>query len=223
MDEQPDDESVQLDGARQAARPTQLNLPGSNNDGLPWSGGTATVPGPPYPAQAFFNEPARLQEVADRTAADLRWLQAAFAQAQADDANALLIGIQADMWDPAAVVPGGDRLNGYDGLVQELAQLCRDFGRPVLLINGDLHLYETDHPPSAAFYANPFTVGDVHHVGYAVPNLTRSTVQGATNTPREWVRLTIDPHTSEICSWKNVVHEDLTPCPSSRTSHRCET
>ena len=48
-----------------------LNVPGSNDDGLPWSGGTATIPGPPYPAKAFLNEPARIQEVAERTLADI--------------------------------------------------------------------------------------------------------------------------------------------------------
>ena len=37
---------------------------------------------------AFLNEAARQQEVAERTAADIRWLRAAFAQAQADDAKA---------------------------------------------------------------------------------------------------------------------------------------
>jgi hypothetical protein len=38
-----------------------LNVPGSNNDGLPWSGGTATVPGPPYPAKAFCNYLGKLR------------------------------------------------------------------------------------------------------------------------------------------------------------------
>src|SRR5262249_46506106 len=89
-----------------------LNLPGSNNDGLEW-----TAP--------FAKEAARTQEVAERTAADIRWLQAAFARAEADGAQAVLIGIQADMWDPAALPsPPNDGLNGYDGLVRELASVC---------------------------------------------------------------------------------------------------
>ena len=75
-----------------------LNVPGSNNDTLPWSGGTATVPGPPYPAKAFLNEAARAQEAAARIAANSRWLHKAFSQAEADGAEAVLVGIQADMW-----------------------------------------------------------------------------------------------------------------------------
>src|SRR5262249_44343221 len=196
-----------------------LNLPGSNNDGLPWNGGSKTVPGnPPYSTDPFVGPPvlteaARKQAVAERTAADIRWLQAAFARAEADGAKAVLIGTQADMWDPAAAASGGDGLNGYDGLVRELASLCAHFARPVLLINGDSHLYETDNPLIAAFYADSTTVADIHGVGYAVPNLTRITVQGSTNKPREWLRLTIDPRAPEIFSWENVVYCDDTTCP----------
>jgi hypothetical protein len=175
-----------------------LNLPGSNNDGLRW-----TAP--------FTNEAARMQEVAERTDADIRWLDRAFAQANADGAKAVLIGLQADMWDPVAL--GGDGLDGYDRLVQELAKLSLDFGRPVLVINGDSHAFEVDHPLSTTFYADPNTVGDIHHVGYGVPNLTRITVQGSTNKPREWLRLTIDPRSPEIFTWENVVYCDDTTCP----------
>ncbi len=116
------------------------------------------------------------------------------------------------MWDPAAVAPGGDGLNGYDAFVQELAQLSNDFGGPVLLLNGDSHLYEADRPLSAAFYADPTTVGDVHHVGYAVPNLRRVTVQGSTNLPHEWLRLTIDPRSEDVFGWTNVVYCASDPC-----------
>ena len=111
-----------------------LNMPGSNNDGLPWSGGS----------NKFLNEGARLQEVIERTGADTRWLDRAFAQAEADDAEAVRIGLQADMWDPAAI--GGDGLDGYTAFVKKLADLATHFDHPVLLINGDSHLFEADRP-----------------------------------------------------------------------------
>jgi len=168
-----------------------VNVPGSNNDTLPWNGGTG----------AFLNEAARQQEVAERTAADMRWLKAAFTQAETDDAKAVLIGLQADMWDPAALAPGGDGLDAYKSLVQTLADLCVHFGRPVLLINGDSHIYGTDRP-----VADPSSATGRIHGTQAVPNLTRITVQGSTNTPREWLRLTIDPHSPQIFSWENVVY-----------------
>jgi hypothetical protein len=51
------------------------------------------------------------------------------------------------------------------------------------------------------------------HGTLAVPNLTRITVQGSTNRPSEWLRLTIDPHSPGIFSWDNVVYCDNTTCP----------
>jgi len=166
-----------------------LNMPGSNNDGLPWSGG----------GNKFKDEVARVQEVTERTGADIRWLERAFAQAEADDAKAVLIGLQADMWDPAAI--GGDGLDGYTVFVKTLADLAVHFERPVLLINGDSHVFGADQP-----LADPNSATGKIHKTQAVPKLTRITVQGSVNTPSEWLRLTIDPRTSDVFSWENVVY-----------------
>lgn len=125
----------------------------------------------------------------------------------------MLIGVQADMWDPAAIVPGGDGLDGYNGLVQELAKLSLDFGLPVLLINGDSHIYEADQPLTTGFYNDPKTVGEFHKVGYVVPNFTMITVQGSTNCPPEWLRLSIDPGSPQVFSWENVQYCDKSTCP----------
>jgi len=173
-----------------------LNVPGSNNDGLPW-----TAP--------FTDEAARTQEVALRGGANLRWLQRAFAWAETENAKAVVIGLQADMWDPAAIVPGGDGLNGYTEFVRKLADLSVHFGRPVLLLNGDSHVFGADHP-----LADPNSATGMIHGTQAVPNLTRITVQGSTNKPREWLRLTIDPSSSGVFSWQNVVYCDDTTCPN---------
>jgi hypothetical protein len=165
-----------------------LNVPGSNNDGLPW-----TAP--------FTDETARKQEVADRNLANLRWLETAFAWATLTHARGVLIGLQADMWDPAALEPGGDGLDGYTEFVKTLADLAAYFRRPVLLINGDSHLFEADHP-----LADPTSATGMIHGTRAVPNLTRITVQGSTNHPSEWLRLTIDPRAAGVFSWENVVY-----------------
>ncbi len=166
-----------------------LNMPGgSNNDASPWTSG-------------FENPTAQAQEAADRTAADIRWLHAAFKQAMTKHARALVIALQADMWDPEATAPGGAGLSNYTPFVQELANLTLQFGRPVLLLNGDSHLFEEDHP-----LADPSsTTGVIHHT-LPVPNLTRITVQGSTNAPAEWLRLTIDTHGHDVFSWKNVAY-----------------
>jgi hypothetical protein len=165
-----------------------LNMPGSNNDGLKW-----TAP--------FTDETARAREAAQRTGAAIRWLQAAFARAEDEGAKAVVIGLQADMWDPAAVVPGGDGLGNYTLFVHELANLALHFRRPVLLLNGDSHLFGADRP-----LADPASATGLIHGAPAVPNLTRITVQGSTNAPAEWLRLTIDPHSPGVFSWQNVVY-----------------
>jgi hypothetical protein len=153
-----------------------VNLPGSNNDLLPWYGTMTT---------------RQRDEVAARTAADLSWLDRAFGEAQGAGAGAVVIGTQADMWDPAgAEVNGGDGLHGYDSVVTHLADLIGSYGKPVLLINGDSHVYELDHPMEASspYYGFHPPVGDV-------TNFTRLTVQGSTN-PMEWVEVTVDPSSS---------------------------
>ena len=165
-----------------------LNMPGSNNDGLKW-----TAP--------FTDETARAREAAQRTGAAIRWLQAAFARAEDEGAKAVVIGLQADMWDPAAVVPGGDGLGNYTLFVHELANLALHFRRPVLLLNGDSHLFGADRP-----LADPASATGLIHGAPAVPNLTRITVQGSTNAPAEWLRLTIDPHSPGVFSWQNVAY-----------------
>ncbi|WP_442754553.1 metallophosphoesterase [Methylocystis sp. JAN1] len=174
-----------------------LNMPGSNNDTLAWTNG-------------FENVPAHSAEIAHRTDADIRWLQAAFQYAAQAHAKAMVIGLQADMWDPAALLPGGDGLSAYTPFVRELARLAIAFGRPVLLINGDSHLYGADQP-----LADPMSATGQIHGAPPVPNLTRITVEGSTNVPAEWLRLTIDTRTPKVFGWTNVVYcaDPTAGCP----------
>ncbi|HZE91126.1 MAG TPA: metallophosphoesterase [Rhizobacter sp.] len=165
-----------------------VNLPGSNNDTLPWTGN-------------FIDQAEQAKEVAERTDADIRWLQAAFDRAEATHAKALVIGLQADMWDPAAAAPGGDGLFAYTGFVRKLADLSLRFRKPVLLLNGDSHVYGADRP-----LADPGSASGKIHGTFAVPNLTRITVQGSTNAPAEWLRLTIDPRSPNVFSWQNIAY-----------------
>jgi hypothetical protein len=171
-----------------------VNMPGSNNDGLPWSGNANKLPVAP-----FLDEPARVREAAQRTLADLRWLDKAFDRAEDERAKAVVIGLQADMFDPAAIVTGGDGLGNYTIFVQELAQRSLRFGRPVLLINGDSHVFGADQP-----LADPTSATGKIHNTPPVPNLTRITVQGSTTAPAEWLKVSIDTDTPAVFSWKNV-------------------
>lgn len=167
-----------------------VNIPGgSNNDTDPW-----------YGAPAMGLEQA--QEVADRSAADLRWLDTAFAQAQADHVKAVVIMEQADMWDldgnPAS------HIAQYKPFIDSIAAHAGDFGKPVLLINGDSHTFRSDNPllsgadcvmePSSGATATACSddAYDNQPNGYSVANFHRITVHGNA-LPLEWLKLGIDP------------------------------
>jgi len=49
------------------------------------------------------------------------------------------------MWDPAQVA-NGQGVNAYDPIITHLADLAKAYGKPVLLINGDSHVYRVDQP-----------------------------------------------------------------------------
>jgi hypothetical protein len=160
-----------------------LNIPGgSNNDTDPW-----------YGAPAMSDEQAT--EVQRRTAADLRWLDRAFQIAQAEDAQGLVVVQQADMWDLDGKT--ASHLTQYEPIIQSLADHTRAFGRPVLTLEGDSHIYRSDNPLRQAA---PCT-GDAgvcayddwnSHPFYDVPNFHRVVVHGST-VPLEFLKLTITP------------------------------
>jgi hypothetical protein len=171
-----------------------FNMPGgSNNDSVL----TAQWAAP------FTDNTAQLNEETRRTAADIRWLESVFATAERGPrAKAVVLILQADMWDPEALPSaGGTGLDHYTIFVQRLADLAVHFGGPVLLLNGDTHLSFSDKP-----LANPLSKTGVIHHTQAVPNLTRIVVQGSTNDPGEWLRLTVDTRKNQPFSWKNVVY-----------------
>jgi len=169
-----------------------MNIPGgSNNDTDPW-----------YKTPAATDR--QLAEVAARTAADLRWLEAAFAQAQVDQARAVVVITQADMWDLDFNVPA--HLAQYEPFVADVARLTTAFEKPVLMLNGDSHIYRSDNPlsPSGACAIEVTGGGEVPcaseaglHPGYDVPNFHRVVVHGST-LPLEWLELTV--HTTDQAS-----------------------
>jgi len=151
-----------------------INLPGgSNNDQDVWYGAPTLTA-------------AQQQEIDARTGADLRWLELAFDSAQLPAVDALVIVTQADMWDPEK---GAAHQAGYEPFVSSIAEHTTALGKPVLLFNGDSHVYRSDNPFSAA---DPVSA---MHPGYDVPNFHRIVVHGST-FPLEWLKVTIDPKKS---------------------------
>jgi hypothetical protein len=156
-----------------------IDLPGSNNDSAPWFGA----------AETQELEDIQAAEVAGRTKADLDWLEHIFAAAQADKAKRVVIGIQADMWDPNIT---GDpaSYSAFTPFVQRLATLARAFKRPVLLLNGDSHVFTDDRPLADA--AHPEN-RSIYGISGTVDNLRRITVNGSNTPCHEYLRLRFDP------------------------------
>jgi hypothetical protein len=170
-----------------------LNIPGSNNDWLPWFGVTP-------------RSQDQVDEVTNRTAADVQWMDHIFALAKANKAKAVWIGIQADMWDPALNADPAQS-DHFTPIVQELAADSLAWERPVDLFNGDSHVYEVDNP-----LANPSTAqNQVYGVTQPVPNLTRVTVNGSTTPCHQWLKLSIDPKSDAVFSWQQMPFVNQAP------------
>jgi hypothetical protein len=112
------------------------------------------------------------------------------------------------MWDLDGKTPS--HLTNYNSIISEIAVKTTEFGRPVLLFNGDSHLYRSDNPMSRAAPCtgenDPATGQSVcahdpsnsawyehQSLNLNVPNFHRVVVHGST-TPLEWLKLTVDPN-----------------------------
>ncbi len=81
-------------------------------------------------------------EATRRTSAAFAWLDTSFALATRDSSRGIIVAMHAD---PGFDVDAG-AYPAYKGLVDTLAQLTKQFARPVLVIHGDGHDYQVDHP-----------------------------------------------------------------------------
>jgi len=189
-----------------------VNIPGgSNDDADPWFGAGAPATSPLPQQQA--------DERAQRQGADLRWLDAAFVRAKENGDKAVVVLEQADMWDldGKAVT----HVANYEPYIKSIADHTSAFGKPVLLFNGDSHIYRSDNPlqtgasctmenqaqakeTSCAQAAtdnpslNITADASQNHPGYDVANFHRVTVHGSTSL--EWLKLAIEPGVSNTPS-----------------------
>jgi hypothetical protein len=150
-----------------------VHVVGSNNDLVPWFGSAET------PAQRA----ERLAEYDARLAATLTWLDRTFAFAGEAQARGVVVAMQADMWFNTPL--------GFTEIVQRLADRAREFGKPVLLLEGDSHRFTVDRPLA--------TGSALHGVSTPAPNLTRIIVEGQTTS--EWLKLRVDPKAAELFTW----------------------
>jgi len=161
-----------------------VNIQGSNNDLAPWFLDPATD----MPAN-YLDYPSQADEFAARALADSIWIAQAFDRATRTNARGVVLAFQADMWDPAEPT-----LDGFDKLVEQIGTLSAGFGHPVLLLEGDSHVWRIDAPFTTGAVVTPTSTlfSSLHPVTPAAPNVTRLVVDGS-SSPTSYTRLTINP------------------------------
>jgi len=132
-------------------------------------------------------------EFNERNAADLDWLRAGFAHAKSSGSRAVMVLQQANMFPEFTPFPGDPKKlsGGYDALRAALAKEAVDFGRPVVLVNGDSHYFRTDKP-YMRLRSRPEQP--------AIENLTRLETFGAPN--HHWVQATTDTGDPNVFSFR---------------------
>ena len=162
-----------------------LHVVSSNNGLANWTGHTA-----PTAEQAA--------EVQSRTVAVNRLIKETFAHATEIQAKAVVLVMQADMFNPSVPNPQFSDYSAFKSIVQTIAARAASFGKPVVLFNGDTHVFRQDHPLAAGSSWLSF-----YGVTTPAPKLTRVTVDGATKL-NNWVRTIIDVSNPNVLSWVKV-------------------
>jgi Calcineurin-like phosphoesterase len=117
------------------------------------------------------------KEFYEREVANISWLEEVFQKAKSDKRIAIVLGIHADMYNPEKEAKGA---SGFTKFKDRLKELVMDFNKPVLLVNGDSHVFLVDKP----MYEN-------EKLEKALDNFTRVQVHGENNIHA--VKITINP------------------------------
>jgi hypothetical protein len=163
---------------------TALNVPGSNNSLAPWTGNTAPTP-------------EQTAEVIARTAAVIQEIHDTFADARDSRNRAVVLLLQADMFDPTNTAPKFADLFGFQPIVAAIARESAAFRGPVYLFNGDSHVFNADNPlADGSPWLSLYGVAPV-------PNLTRVTVDGSTNV-NNYLKVTVHERGPQVLTWVRV-------------------
>jgi hypothetical protein len=94
-----------------------------------------------------IRDPKAVAEFFARDAADVKWINESFAAAK--DAKAVVIGMQANMFEADWNVEGDEtwmRHSGFANIGATIIDNAAKFGKPVLLVYGDSHTYSSGRP-----------------------------------------------------------------------------
>jgi hypothetical protein len=118
-----------------------------------------------------INEPGASGRGGTHRDRNVAWLNATFDHAEATGAPGVVVG-----WQDNPFMPSGGRL------LRTLEDRAHRFGKPVVLVHGDTHHAQVDHPWDD------------------LPNFTRVEVQGDSSSG-EWWRMTVNPQSPEVFSF----------------------
>jgi hypothetical protein len=114
-----------------------VHMVGSDNGLAPWRGIDSND-------RAVAPRKDRVDEVRERTAAVLVWIDAAFDRAQRSGARAVVLFFQANPEFERA--PDAARRKPFNAFLARIHARAAAFGKPVLLAHGDGHWYTIDRP-----------------------------------------------------------------------------
>jgi len=179
-------ENVQL--RRDGVDFAMIHVVGSNNGRQPWTGlGKLTA------------TPEQLAEEQARMANGIAVVRDTFAQARQRHDRAVMVLLQADMFDPTYTPNFATDISAFQPLVQTLVDESSTFDGPVYLVNGDSHIYNSDFPLAPG---SPWLT--TYGVTGAAANLERITVDGSNNN-KDWLHVTINrPGAELVLSWERV-------------------
>ena len=92
-------------------------------------------------------DPRAVAEFFEREKANIAWIRETFAAARQSQAKALVLAMQADVFESKSLWEDFPAHSGFRGAVGEtLLPLVAESGIPVLLIHGDSHVFRFDQP-----------------------------------------------------------------------------
>lgn len=135
----------------------------------------------------FERTPASVNEYFARDRANVEWIKDTFAKATAENAPAVVLTFQADLWYGAPILPTG---SGFANTLAALAEGAAAYGKPVLLVHGDSHTLVVDQPLKNA-------------KGQVLTNVTRLMVYG--DSLVHAVEVSVNPADPAVFAFRPVI------------------
>ena len=166
-----------------------VNMPGSNNNKI-LDDKDCSKKSARTPAQCEASN----TEYLERDAANVRWMQQAFAAAKSSKARGLVLVFQAD---PGFDLPETEDLDesqapnvsGYRNFINSVVLETEQFPGQVLLVHGDTHFFKVDKP--------------LYSPTKLLTNLTRLQTFGSPLI--HWVRVTVDAKNANVFGIQPVI------------------